>query len=371
MRRLGCGERWLVREDGGPAFEHRINVTWVLDQGGPVLGYTHGRGRGKQILDRVRQLTKTSGLYGPGGVAAAMEHEAMDLLCDTVGSFLLPGRNKTAGRWFANGSDACDAAVRLARAYTDRLPVISIGYHGSSSLFSHPPQNLGIHPSQTADIYDIEFGDYNLLSRMSEARALAAIIVETPSVDDDVIPFLRACRAICATHGAMLIFDELVTGFRLGLGGAAQQYRIPPDMACYGKAMSNGRGISALVGPRDVMELLEEDVFYSNTFNGDPYNCAHVLATLEYLRTYDADVYSILTQVGTKLKNGLRNLGVPVLGQPVRSVIDDEWKHALEFKRAMVKEGILMDRPNYASTAHLGAPILETLNAAERVMEEL
>ena len=356
--------------DGGPSFAHKIKCSWVMDQGGPVLGYTTGfTPRAKEVLERVRQLTKGSGLYGPGGVATGLEHEAMNLLCDTVGRYLLPGKNKIAGRWFANGSDSCDAAVRLARAYTDRKPIISIGYHGSGSMFSHAPQDGGIHKGQRAEIYPVEFGDHHLLSKMSEARPLAGIIVETPSVDDDVIPFMRACRAICTTHGALLILDELVTGFRLGLGGAAQRYGVPPDMACYGKAMSNGRGISALVGARDVMEQLEEQVFYSNTFNGDPYNCAHTLATLEYLR--ENAVYGSIIKVGTELKNGMRQLGVPIIGQPTRSVIDDEWSHALEFKRAMVKKGILMDRPNYASTAHIGAPILKTLSAAEQVMEEI
>lgn len=359
-----------MRENGGPEFEHEITATYVFDQGGPILGYTaiHSM-RASSVLSRVRNLTNNAGMYGPGGVATHLEHSAMDLLCDTVGPFLLPGRNNSAGRWFANGSDACDAAVRLARAHTDRMPIISIGYHGSSSLFSHKPQNAGIHPGQTADIYRVEFGDSDLLMRMSEARPLAGIIVETPPVDEDVIPFLRACRSICTTHGALLILDELVTGFRLDIGGAAQRYGIPPDLACYGKAMSNGRGISALVGHRSVMELLVDKVFYSNTYNGDPYNCAHVLATLEYLIARGGAVYPAIIAVGTDLKTGMRELGVPILGQPTRSVIDDEWENATMFKRDMVKNGILMDRPNYASTAHIGAPLLRTLEAAAEVME--
>lgn len=337
-----------------------------------MLGYTSfPHPRPSVVLHEVIKLTKGAGLFGPGGVATALEHDAMDLLCDTVGKFLLAGRNNLAGRWFANGSDACDAAVRLTRKYTERASIISVGYHGSGSLFAHPPQNDGIHHGQMAEVYQVEFGDTQAVYRMSEAKPIAGIIVETPSVDDDAISFLRACRAICTTHGALFILDELVTGFRLGLGGAAQRYGIPPDMACYGKAMSNGRGISALVGHEGVMQLLENNVFYSNTYNGDPYNCAHVIGTLNYLREHEMEVYPKLITVGTELKNGLTERGVPVVGQPVRSVIDDEWEKATEFKRAMVEQGILMDRPNYIATVHDGTPVLRTLRAAEKVMNDL
>ena len=194
------------------------------------------------------------------------------------------------------------------------------------------------------------------------------MIVEVPPLDEDARSFLHEIRRLCSWNGALMILDEVVTGFRLALGGAAELYDVMPDLACYGKALSNGRGISALVGRQELMELLAEEVFYSNTFNGDPYNCAHVIATLELLREHHDDIYGHLWGLGNLLIAGLSERGVPCGGTAPRSVLLWPDKQRREFCAKLVPLGILIDRPNYVSMAHTQDSVNKTVEAARKVL---
>ena len=339
-----------------------------MDQGGPVFGYTGGRTPlVADLLRRVRKLT-SRGMYGPGAVASELEEQAAELLCDTIGTRLVGGKLVQRVRWFANGSDACDCAIRVARAYTEREHFVSVGYHGSSMLFAHPPQRAGVPDWCFRGRVDIEFGDTQAMTHAANNYALAAVIVEVPPLDEDARSFLHEVRRLCSWNGALMILDEVVTGFRLALGGATELYDVLPDMACYGKALSNGRGISALVGRAELMELLEDEVFYSNTYNGDPYNCAHVIATLELLRENHDDVYGHLWGIGNALIAGISDAGVPCGGTAPRSIIlwPDEQRRA--FCAAMVPLGIMMDRPAYPSMAHTLDSVNATVDAARKAL---
>ena len=161
-----------------------------------------------------------------------------------------------------------------------------------------------------------------------------------------------------------------MTGFRLALGGAAAFYKCRPDLVCYGKAMSNGRGISAIVGREEIMSLLESEVFYSNTYNGDPYNCAFVLATLEILRQNEQEIYSHIWSMGRKLILGADALGIPIVGTGVRSIFNLPEKKRVALCQNLVKAGILMDRPNYPSLAHTDKSLKQTLDAMERLLND-
>ena len=370
VARGGVWEQWRVYDAAGNSFDHRIDVSWVLDQGGPLLGYTGGRtAHATELMRRVRKLT-ARGMYGPGAVASELEEEAAELLCDMVGARLVGGKKAQRVRWLANGSDACDCAIRLARAYTEREHFVSIGYHGSSVLFTHPPQRAGVPDWCYRGRVDVEFGDTQALAHAVNNYALAAIIVEVPPLDDDARSFLHEVRRLCSWNGALMILDEVVTGFRLALCGATELYDVLPDMACYGKALSNGRGISALVGREELMGLLEEEVFFSNTFNGDPYNCAHVIATLELLHEHHDDIYGHLWGLGNLLIAGLSERGVPCGGTAPRSVLLWPDKQRREFCAKLVPLGVMMDRPQYISMAHSTASLASTFAAIEKVMGE-
>jgi len=354
VRRTAVGETWWV--DGRL---HDVAVTWTFDQGGPVLGYTSWD---NPLTVPILHTVSDYGMLGPGSVVSSAERDAARALVGVVGPFLRSDDPRV--RFLANGSDACDAAVRLARYATGRVNFASVGYHGSSTLFAHPPQDGGV--PATVHRVDIEFGDVGGLVGLAGDEA--CLVLELPSSDDNR-EVLRACRAWCDRTGALLVLDELVTGFRLALGGAAEFYGVRPDLACYGKAMSNGRGVAALVGDARLLDPLADRVFYSNTFNGDPYNCAHVVGTLTQLRSHADRLYGDLWQTGHQLFVGLRSVGVPVVGDSPRSALafPDPDAHR-RFCAECVRRGVVLDRPNYASWAHQGWHVDRTVEVAAEAM---
>jgi len=364
IARTGKGEQWHIQKVG----ERSIDLTWTFDQGGPVLGFTSPKNPHTQSLIRFVRGRLREGMHGPGSIVSRLEEEAAELLVDTVGTYLT--EDDLLVRFLANGSDATDCAVRLARAFTGRTSFVSIGYHGSSAVFAHKPQNGGISMGAVAGRYDVEFGDARRLQWLDKQHNFACIIVEVPAVDDaEAAAFLKICVDVCRKQKALLIFDELVTGFRLSLGGAAELYDIKPDIACYGKALANGRGISAVVGPADIMRQLEHLVFYSNTFNGDPLNCAYVVGTLRILRRLDDQLYGHIWHIGKLLKDGLNSIGLRCIGQPTRSVvISDRWP---EICKRLPEQGLVMDRPNYSCYAHIEMDVKQTLKIVEKVNAEI
>ena len=347
--RQGCMETWST-----PGGLKKL-ITWTFDQGGPIFGY----------MNRPSGLARN--MLGPGSIVSELEVEAAILLRRLVAGHM--ASDDLLVRWLANGSDACDMAVRVARAVTGRKDVISVGYHGSSVVFAAPPQNAGVLYGATEFTHHVLFGDRDALARWGPP---AAVIVEVPSTDEKASEYLSTIRGYCDTTGAVFILDDIVTGFRLALGGAAEHYGVRPDLVCYGKAMSNGRGISALVGHADYMRFAEDRVFYSNTYNGDPFNCGEVISTLIYLEANKGDVYAHLWNMGADFKARMNAIGVPVIGHAPRSAIafPDE-KVKAEFSRRMILRGIIMDRPNYISTAHHDVHLKASVEAAEEVVCEL
>ena len=270
-------------------------------------------------------------------------------------------------RWFANGSDACDAAVRLARGSTGRDEFVSTGYHGSSLLFSHEPQNAGIPELYTRGRVDVAWGDSQALAEALETGTpKSCYIVEVPSEDEDAQSFLQYARRLCDKTGTLLVLDEVVTGFRLAIGGAAEVYNVEPDIACYGKAMSNGRAISAVVARGDIADLLLDQVFYSNTYNGDPYNCAHVLGTLLTMEMLGAELWGHLWELGDELRLGLRKAGVTCVGHgPRTALVGADYT---ELSQELVLQGIVLNRPNYISYAHTQNHVKKTIKAVNDIL---
>ena len=209
------------------------------------------------------------------------------------------------------------------------------------------------------------------------AQTCAAICVEVPPVpDDEARAFLAECRAACDAGGALFILDEVVTGFRLALGGAAEYYGVKPDIAGYGKAISANGLVSAIVGRADVVGRLGDDVFYSTTFGGHPFTAGIAAATVRHLTAYRAQVYGIAGQpgylrtIGQALMDGLNELGVKTVGQPERSVMvfptDAERR---EFCSRMIAGGVVMDRPQFPTLAHTLADVERTLEVARSVVD--
>ncbi len=187
------------------------------------------------------------------------------------------------------GSDATTTAIRLARAFTKRTKIMRCGYHGWHDWCVEVKG--GIPEKLYEDVYEFPYNDLNSLEDlMSRHGNETAAITLTPfghplsqKLEEPKPGFLEGVKAISEKYGAVLIFDEIRTGFRISLGGAQKYYGVTPDLACFGKAMANGYPVSAVTGKSDIMKTGEKEVFVSSTFfpNSLPYIAS--LKTIEIL----------------------------------------------------------------------------------------
>ena len=186
-------------------------------------------------------------------------------------------------RFGKNGTDATSAAIRLARAVTRRDRIMALGYHGWQDWYiGATSRNRGVPAAVSALTHMMPYGDLAAVSVMlakypGEFAALNSGADEHHRTSEGLFAgFERAS----AKTGTLLIFDEVITGFRWSLGGAQARYGITPDLASFGKAMGNGMPISAVVGRADIMHLME-DVFFSGTFGGETLSLAAAIATID------------------------------------------------------------------------------------------
>ena len=193
-------------------------------------------------------------------------------------------------RFGKNGSDATSAAIRLARAHTGRDRVLACGYHGWHDWYiGATVRRIGIPQSvcelTTTFAFNQAEAVTDLLSKQPEAYA--AVILEPAGLMEPEPGFLERLRELTERYGVVLVFDEIVTGFRINLGGAQAEYKVIPDLACFGKAMADGMPISAIVGRDEIMKRMT-DIFFSGTFGGEALSLAAAVATIEKLISQDA-----------------------------------------------------------------------------------
>jgi glutamate-1-semialdehyde 2,1-aminomutase len=193
-------------------------------------------------------------------------------------------------RFGKNGSDATTAAIRLARAHTGRDRIAICGYHGWHDWYiGTTARHLGV-PRAVRELSDtFDYNDADSLDRLIRARPgqYAAVVMEPTLAVEPAPGFLEAVRAICDRDGIVLVFDEIITGFRTHLGGAQAVYGVTPDLSSFGKAMANGMPISAIVGKREIMRQME-NVFVSGTFGGECLSLAAAIATINKIEKVDA-----------------------------------------------------------------------------------
>ncbi len=316
-----------------------------------------------------------------------------------------------------SGTEATFYALRIARAHTGRKKVLKFegGWHGMHDygLWGTVPQAPSEYPGSRPDSVGVpgEIGDLVLVTPFNEteravatierhARELAAVIVEPlQRVLQPEKGFLEELRRMTLKHGIVLIFDEIVTGFRIAWGGAQEKYGVIPDLACYGKALSGGFPLAAIAGREEVMRVLDarkrpraEVVWATNTLNGNPVCAAAGCAALEVLS--QEGVYPGLARVGSRLRKGIVESGTrhgfavqapgedAVFGvrftakQPLRTWMDlttaDKdlgYRWALE----LLKRGLLVN-PNekfYLSIAHTDADVEQTLGIVDEAFAAL
>jgi len=270
-------------------------------------------------------------------------------------------------RFGKNGSDATSAAVRLARAYTGREHIIVCGYHGWQDWYiGSTARDLGVPQATKQLTHTFSYNDLGSLNEIFKKwpDKIAAVIMEPMNVFEPQAGFLNGVKEIAHNNGALLIFDETITGFRFLNGGAQELFGVTPDLATFGKGIANGFAVSAVTGRKDIMKLME-DIFFSSTFAGETISLAAALATMTKLQ--QEPVVATMTKQGEKVIKFLRDLIAEadaehvfsVSGHPVWSflLINDtapytQWQIKTLFMQEMLARGILTLGTHNMSYSH-------------------
>ncbi|MFB3904759.1 MAG: aminotransferase class III-fold pyridoxal phosphate-dependent enzyme [Acidobacteriota bacterium] len=289
-------------------------------------------------------------------------------------------------RFGKNGSDATSAAIRIARAFTGRDHLAQSGYHGWQDWYvASTSRSRGVPKALAELIHPFRYNDLDSLRQVFKQHPgqVAAVIMEPVLTEAPRPAFLEEVKELARQEGALLVFDEVITGFRWALGGAQDYFRVTPDLACLGKSMSNGMPLSAVVGRADVMRECE-DVFFSLTYGGECLSLAAGLATVKILR--DPSVLDTVWRQGKKLQEGFARLAaekgvgeyLACLGYPCRTTIrflDAQKQPSLIikslFQQEVIKRGILCAGYHNMSYSHSDEDIDRTLRAYGEAMDVL
>lgn len=284
---------FLESGDGSTVTDVDGNIFVDLIQGllPNILGYAH-----KEVDGAAHAQANRGHSFS---LAHPLEVQLAEKLCD-----LIPCAEMV--RFGKNGSDATAGAVRVSRAFTERDRVAVCGYHGWQDWYiGSTSRNAGV-PKAVQDLtHPFEYGKIESLKALLESHPgeFAAVVMEPVNFDWPEEGYLQAVKELTHQHGALLIFDEICSGFHFGLGGAQKILDVTPDLATFGKAMGNGWPISCIVGRRDVMQIFE-DAFVSFTFAGDVSAMAAAIKVIDILENTDA--YSRMSAAGNKLFDGAR-----------------------------------------------------------------
>ncbi len=270
-------------------------------------------------------------------------------------------------RFGKNGSDATSGAIRLARAYTGKDHVLVCGYHGWQDWYiGSTPRHIGV-PQSTRDLtHTFDFNNLPSLEQKLDSLKgqVAAVIMEPMNTTYPEKGFLEGVKTLAHDHKALLIFDEVVTGFRHANGGAQEYFGVTPDLASFGKGLANGFPLSAIAGKAEIMDLLEQ-VYFSFTYGGEALSLAASLATMTKLQTQP--VIETMCKKGDHLNNTVRELitshglneTIKLSGHPSWSFLQikdhskyDSFTIKTYFMQNMMDKGILTLGSHLLSYAH-------------------
>lgn len=320
-----------------------------------------------------RQLARGSSYSLPH----PLEVEVAQAVVDTV-----PCAEKV--RFAKNGADATTGAVRAARAFTGRDAVLMCGYHGWHDWsIGTTTRHKGVPEAVRRLTRTFAYNDLAALEQRfaEQPRDVAAVVMEPVGVVEPAPGYLATVKRLAHEHGALLVFDEVVTGYRLAMGGAQEHFGVVPDLACVGKAMANGFPLAAVAGRADVMAQFDE-VFFSTTFGGEAVSLAAAQATLTQLR--ERRVHPQVWAHGRRLQDGAnvlaRHFGlaerVRCVGLAPRTVVEfKDAKGGVDlglkslFQQECLQRGVLFSGGQNISAAHGSGDIDETLRAYRAAME--
>lgn len=319
FRAVGMTPRFIVRGKGDCIYDAdgKEYIDYVMSWGPLLLG--HAR---EEVVKAVKEAAENGLTFGaPTGRETELAEEIQNA-CPHMEMLRLVN----------SGTEATMSAIRVARGYTGRDKIIKFEgcYHGHSDgllvkagsgcLTGAAPDSAGVPASYAQNTLVAQYNDLQSVENLFHANSgeIACVIVEPIAANMGVVPpkkgFLEGLRELCNRNGALLIFDEVITGFRVSFGGAAELFGVRPDLAAYGKIVGGGMPLAVYGGRRDVMSLIAPlgSVYQAGTLSGNPIATAAGLATLRFLRKNKDNVYAEIEQKAKKLEDAYRKTGVAV-----------------------------------------------------------
>ena len=237
-----------------------------------------------------------------------LEMEVAEKLID-----IIPCAEKV--RFAKNGTDATSASIRIARAYTGKEHIAVCGYHGWQDWFiGSTTRDLGVPKAVKELTHKFEYNNIESLEKIFQEQELACVIMEPMNIEYPQDNFLEKVKELTHKYQALLIFDEMITGFRYALGGAQELFNVIPDLATFGKGMANGYPLSAVVGSNEVMKKME-DIFFSGTFGGETLSLAAANMALDKYKTQQVTKY--FNEMGSYL---LENLNILIDNEELNDI---------------------------------------------------
>ncbi len=349
---------------------------------------------GNKFIDLVASLAAVTLGYGDPdiskavkkqlkrGVSLSLSNEIEVIVAEKI-TKLVPGAEMV--RFAKNGSDVTSAAVRIARFYTSRDFIISIGYHGWHDWYiGSTTRSMGV-PKAVQDLtLTARYNDIAHIETLFETAKgnVAAVILEPMNSEEPVPGYLESLRDFCSSKNILLIFDEVITGFRFAKGGAQELFGVTPDLTCFGKGIANGFPLSALTGKRKIMEGFK-DVFFSGTFGGELLSLTAASVVLDKIS--EGNTISELYRIGSIIQKALKQLisknnydFVNVSGNPTWTFLtwtlensDLQNKIKTLFLQEMFKRGILILNTNNITTTLKQKDINKVLTAYTEVFARI
>ena len=311
---IGIAPRFIDRADGCHIYDvdGKEYVDYIDSWGPMILGHNF-----PEVKESVLKACEKGLSFG---CATAIEVEMAEFICDHI-------PHVDMVRMVNSGTEAVMSAGRVARGFTGKNKIIKFAgcYHGHSDamlvsagsgvMTSGVPDSAGVPKGCTEDTMTAVYNDLDSVRALMEQAdgQTAAVIVEAVGANMGVVPpkkgFLEGLRKLCDEYGALLIFDEVITGFRLAFGGAAEYFGVTPDLVTYGKIIGAGMPVGAYGGRREIMELVSPvgKVYQAGTLSGNPIAMAAGLTQLKYLYEHQ-EIYKDLEEKGKRLYGGMEKI---------------------------------------------------------------
>ncbi len=302
------------------------------------------------------------------GVLFGLPHRLETELAEKINS-LIPSAEMM--RFLKTGSEACQAAIRIARAITGREKIIVCGYHGWHEWFNWTtPDNKGCTPQNVAKAI---YNDIDSFAQYFDGEIPAAVILEPYIYDEPKDNFLIKLRNLCNEHHTLLIFDEIVTGFRTPDYSAQTYFGVEPDLTCLGKALGNGLPIAAIAGKKEYMKVLQDGCFVSSTWGGELIGITVALKVLDILE--NEGVIEHIWRMGDQFINEFRRIaeglvGVGIRGYPCRTFFDFPTEaHKSLFWQECLLRGVFFGYAQFINFAHKQQEIDKTVDVMNQAMK--